>query len=514
MTDPAKEDDLHCLTGDVIRQFLAGELDDEQDQNVSDHLDACASCQRLTMSFLSVDDLCLPWLKASSRETINLTRLTADTVTIRKLKLIGTADERLAAGSNAVGRRFDRPRKVSAPERIDKYEIVAAIGQGGMGTVYLGIDHDLGRECAIKVVGESHARDRKAIERAQREMQAVGRLAHPNIVSVLNAGQLTDGRSFLVMEFLRGSDLQSYVQAYGTLSADEACRAISDAARGLQHAHEQKLVHRDIKPSNLFRTDNGTIKLLDFGLVQWEHDSLSQTETLTETGVVLGTVDFMSPEQAIDSRSADHRSDIYSLGCTLAWLLSGRQVFPGNSVTRVLFAHRDNPAPQLESLQPNVPAGLNSVFQKMVAKRPEDRFQSTAEVIEALAPFTLMEHDKPVASLSPASGTLLLPTPLVTLTRNRRPVATAWLSSVALLAIIITAIIQQTDDGQPRSNVQMSGSVSSSDGDSPTSHTSQTTVVGNSAREFRIPVDAESRKPIFAVAPGETPPGTVKPKSR
>lgn len=465
MGDPNRNNDLQCLTDDVIHQFLTGELDEDKDQLVADHLENCSQCQRLTMSFLSVDDLCLPWLKASDRDTVDLVRQPADTVMIDRLKLIPRTRSRPAQSGDGLVRRSECSSSDAIANQIDKYEIVTIIDQGGMGTVYLGIDHDLGRECAIKVLKESRSGDPRAVERSQREMHAVGRLKHENIVSVLNAGRLEDGRTFLVMEFLRGSDLQSWVQAHGPLSPEEACRITVAAARGLQHAHESNLTHRDVKPSNLFLTDEGDIKVLDFGLVQLSGEAASRMDSLTETGLVLGTVDFMSPEQALDSRSTDQRSDIYSLGCTLAWLLSGKQVFSASSVTKVLLAHRDEPAPELETLQPKVPAGLNAVFQKMVAKRPEDRFQSMADVINALAPFTLLEHDEPVTNHSPTSETQLLPChPRTPATRRGRK-AIGWLSAMIVLGVIITLVVLRSGDDASPNRVQGSQASRSGDAD-------------------------------------------------
>jgi len=469
MGDPAKKDNVQCLTDDVIRQFLMGELDDGRDQVVADHLEHCGSCQRLTMSFLSVDDLCLPWVTASHRDTIDLVRQPADTVTLNRLNRIAGTCDRPARSNPELSRVPEMFQREAVPKRIDKYEIVTTIGQGGMGTVYLGIDHDLSRECAIKVLRESRSRDSRAIERARREMHAVGSLTHRNIVSVLNAGQLDDGRTFLAMEFLRGSDLQSWVQEHGPLPPEDACRVIIDAAHGLQHAHQQGLIHRDVKPSNLFRTDEDDIKVLDFGLVQLSANSMDRVDALTETGLVLGTVDFMSPEQALDSRSVDPRADIYSLGCTLAWLLSGKPLFPGRSVTRILLAHRDDPAPELETLQPNAPSGLDAVFQKMVAKQHEDRFRSMEDAINALRPFARLKHDEPVTKLSSTSETQLpastpapaSPTSAPTGVWSRT--ALGWLSVLVILGIVITLVVRQSDETAPEIRIDDSEAVSAAE---------------------------------------------------
>ncbi|MHC4876721.1 MAG: protein kinase domain-containing protein [Planctomycetota bacterium] len=462
MADQTGAERSRCLTEDILRQFLAGELDHDQDAMVSDHLEKCSACQRSITTLLSVDDMCLPWIKESARDTMILARECSDTVALNRLKQIGYAD------ADSPVETFDVPDDVSTasnafPQRIDRYEIVTEIGRGGMGTVYLGLDRDDGCECAIKLLSASRRSDAKAVKRSHREMHAISRLSHPNIVSVLNAGEIEDGRTFLAMEFLRGSDLHRHVLSHGPLSAIEACQAVIQAARGLQHAHERGFVHRDVKPSNLFQTESGDVKVLDFGLVHLKHSSLAKREALTDTGFVLGTADFLSPEQAADPRSADPRSDIYSLGCTLAWLLSRKQVYPGNSVTKVLFAHRDNPVPELEALQPRVPHGLNAVFQKMIAKEPEDRFQSMADVAAALAPFTLMEHETPVAEMSPSSETQHLPPSVVESVPNRRMSTVAGvLITLILLATGITIVIRAQDE-----TTAQSGNKASSDSVTP-----------------------------------------------
>ncbi len=238
--------------------------------------------------------------------------------------------------------------------------------------------------------------------------------------------------------------------------------------------------------------------------MQLAGEPIGQGNALTETGLVLGTVDFMSPEQALDSRSVDPRSDIYSLGCTLAWLLSGKQVFSGNSVTRILFAHRDDPAPQLEELQPAIPVGLNGVFQKMVAKQPEDRFQSMADVIKALIPFTLSEFGEPLSNLSPSSETQLLPTPSRGQVRPRKLAIIGWLSAMVILGIVITLVIRHSGEGSPQLRAKASAAPAGrADTESSSRSTERTVVVDSPDAEIRINIETDGGKSAISLAPAD-----------
>jgi len=361
-----------CPTTEELDRFLHDRLDPGADQRVGAHVDECPQCQSL------LDDrLQFPELTRFQRQdaTVIAGEAGRDEL-IRKLKEVPAIAA--VAGSDDA-----RPDDLEELETVGKYEVGPVLGRGGMGTVYLGFDRDLGREVAVKVLSAARQSDSRALELARSELKAAGRLSHPNIVSVMNAGILPDDRPWLVMEYLRGVDLESLVRASGPLTWSAACSVVAAASDGLQHAHERQLVHRDIKPSNLFQTSDGTIKVLDFGLAFLRREDVDAGK-LSESGLILGTVDYMSPEQARHARYADQRSDIYSLGCTLYWLMTGRRIYRGESPLDVLVAHRDLPIPDLTAVVPGAPSRLNDIFQRMVAKHPDDRFQSMSELAAAL----------------------------------------------------------------------------------------------------------------------------------
>jgi hypothetical protein len=227
------------------------------------------------------------------------------------------------------------------------------------------------------------------VARFQREMEAIGRLNHPHIVRATDAGEV-DGTHFLVMDFIDGQTLGQLVQAGGPLPVAEACELVRQAALGLQHVHQHGLVHRDVKPSNLLLGADGQVKVLDLGLALLKEEDAGAAE-LTATGQVMGTFDYMAPEQFGDTHAVDIRADVYSLGCTLYFLLTGKAPFSGPAYANRLQkmrAHAEAPAPPLRERRGDVPAGLAAVLARMLAKEPGDRFATPAEVAAALAPFT------------------------------------------------------------------------------------------------------------------------------
>jgi tRNA A-37 threonylcarbamoyl transferase component Bud32 len=283
-------------------------------------------------------------------------------------------------------------RGKSAGLVLGTYVILEELGQGGMGVVFKARHRRLNRLVAIKLLSPEVTGKEVALKRFKRETHAVAKLSHPNIVAALDAGE-EQGAHFLVMEYVPGCDLARWVKEHGPLSVSRAVDCIRQAARGLACAHAAGIVHRDIKPSNLLiakpqLADPGVVKVLDLGLARIDQRTGRGNETvvgdLTQTGSIMGTCDFMAPEQALNAKTADQRADIYSLGCTLYFLVTGKPMYHGDTAMEKVFAHREEPIPPL----PGAARGLQAVFQRMVAKSPDQRYGSMTEAIAALESYT------------------------------------------------------------------------------------------------------------------------------
>jgi serine/threonine protein kinase len=295
--------------------------------------------------------------------------------------------------------------------RVGPYVLLERLGEGGMGEVYKARHDRLKRMVALKVLSKQHLANERILERFKREAQAAAQLTHPNIVTVFDAGQVDDIH-FLAMEFLEGCDLGHLIQEAGALPVPQACDYIRQAALGLQHAHEHGLVHRDVKPANLFVRpperdvrslpqprnllaarhpailyEGGTIKVLDLGAARLHSPVPAAAKTLTHEGILVGTLDYIAPEQCRDSHQVDHRADLYSLGCTLYHLLSGTAPFGALTSLDKLLQHTIGEPPALQTLRADVPDALAAVVARMTAKSPDDRIQSAAEVAFVLTPF-------------------------------------------------------------------------------------------------------------------------------
>lgn len=278
---------------------------------------------------------------------------------------------------SAPGRRPDADQ----PQRLGKYTIQKRLGAGGMGTVFLALDSELNRTVALKVLPRERAANATLVKRFKSEGQAAARLEHDNIVKVFDFGEI-DGHLYLALEYVDGVDAQDLVLKRGVVPVRRSIEIIRQVAAALQHACERNIVHRDIKPSNLMIRRDGMVKLADMGLAR-AIDETAET-SITRDGMTVGTVDYMAPEQARDSKQADIRSDIYSLGCTWYFLLTGSPPFPEGSVTSKLQAHANQPLPDPRQKNDRVPEALAAVIQRMTAKRPIDRYQTPAELIEDL----------------------------------------------------------------------------------------------------------------------------------
>jgi len=267
---------------------------------------------------------------------------------------------------------------------LGNYLLLERIGAGGMGQVFKARHRRMDREVAIKVLSPDLVRRPGAIARFEREVRAAAKISHPNIITAFDADH-AGGLHFLVMEYVQGVDLSALVKKQGPLSVSKTLDVALQAAKGLEAAHAAGVVHRDIKPGNLLLDTKGMVKVLDLGLARvggvGESDGSSD---LTNTGSVMGTVDYMAPEQAIDTKHADGRADIYALGCTMHWLLVGKAPYGGETMMAKLLAHREAPIPSLQSERADVPDGVEALFRRMVAKLPEDRYPTISDLIADL----------------------------------------------------------------------------------------------------------------------------------
>lgn len=268
---------------------------------------------------------------------------------------------------------------------LGNYVILDKIGSGGMGDVFLAEHKKMKRQVALKILPTAKDESASLVDRFQREVHAAARLSHPNIVTAYDADEV-DGTYFFAMEYVPGRDLSWHIKHRGPMKPEHAVSMIRQAALGLAYAHDQGVIHRDIKPGNLLWTQTGQVKILDMGLARFAetHLDVDEVSALTQTGTIMGTIDYMSPEQALDTRSAGPPSDIYALGCTLFYLLTGRAMFVEETVMKRIMAKQTLPPPPLTSIRNDISPQLDSVYQKMVAREMSSRYQTMSEVIEAL----------------------------------------------------------------------------------------------------------------------------------
>jgi serine/threonine-protein kinase len=306
------------------------------------------------------------------------------------------------AASDSVARILEG--RVMPGDRIGHFDLVEYVGGGGMGRVFRALDTQLGRTVALKVLPPEQAAVADTLQRFQNEAQSTARLDHENIARVYFVGK--DGElSYIVFEFVEGTNVRLLVEQKGPLPLTEALSYTIQVNEALAHADGRGVVHRDIKPSNVLITPEGRVKLIDMGLARLRNADPS-ADDLTQSGVTLGTFDYISPEQARDPRVADIRSDIYSLGCTLFFMLSGQPPFPEGTVLQKLLQHQGDEPPDVRTLRPDVPEELSRVMRKMMAKDPRRRHASSAELAADLLGQAEQIGLRP---MSPASRIWLMP---------------------------------------------------------------------------------------------------------
>lgn len=311
---------------------------------------------------------------------------------------------------------------------LGRYRLLERLGAGGMGEVYKAEQLRMDRIVALKVLRPELLQHPTLRHRFRREVRVASKLNHPHIVHVFDA-ECDGDVHYLVMDYVEGIDLARLIDEGGRLTVARACDYIRQAALGLQHAHEKGLVHRDVKPANLLVDGHRTVKLLDMGLARPIGDDSGLTMMtmggpLTRAGTVLGTPDYMAPEQARDSSTVDGRADIYGLGATLVYLLTGEPPYPGGSPVDKLLKHQLEPLPKLRDLRPDAPPGLDAVLARLLAKKPEERYATAAEAAAALAPFAAaapaeLSLPRPEETLMVGEDTVEVALPTVPLAQRR-----------------------------------------------------------------------------------------------
>jgi serine/threonine protein kinase len=378
-----------CPTHEALSAYVMGKLTEQAFEAIAEHVDGCTRCQAALESVNQAVDALLPLLHGARPEdgAPKGAELQGLLLRVKSIVREGSAPAAVFEATTVSPARPAPPSK-SALEQLGQYRLLEKIGEGGMGTVYKALHVSLEKIFALKVLAAERLNNPAAVARFQREMKAVGRLDHPNIVRATDAGEAA-GVHFLVMEFVPGVDLAKLVRQRHPLRVADACEIGRQAALGLQHAHEHGLIHRDIKPSNLVLGPDGVVKILDMGLARL-HAATPPAQDLTASGLIMGTIDYMAPEQMNDPKSVDIRADIYSLGCTLYHLLAGQPPFSKPEYTypaQKLAAHLQNPVPSIREVRPEAPADLAAVLERMLAKRPQERFTTPAEVANILGPF-------------------------------------------------------------------------------------------------------------------------------
>jgi len=328
-------------------------------------------------------------------------------------------------------------------QQLDHVLLEKFVGGGGMGAVFRAWDTDLHRTVAVKVLSLRQGGDSESLRRFQTEARSAARLDHPNIARAYYVGE-DRGVRYIVFEYIDGTNVRDLVYGNGPLQLGDALNVTLQITGALTHAWEREVVHRDIKPSNIIIANDGVAKLVDMGLARFER--LEQTgHEETATGVTLGTFDYISPEQARNPRDADIRSDIYSLGCTLFFMLTGRPPFPEGTVLQKLLAHQSDSAPDVRTLRPDVPDMLAAVLATMLAKKPDERFDTPLDLAAALT--NCIEQ----LGLAPPAGAM--PVYAGTWSRPAQPwrYHAPWAIPVACLAVIaiVLGIIWHNEAVEP-----------------------------------------------------------------
>jgi serine/threonine protein kinase len=377
-----------CIDQQDLKKFALGHLDEARSNAIAAHLSNCPQCEETMVGFDDTDDSMLAGVREAAAGDLSEA---ADS----------PAEAVLVCIPNPWGEPDDNRKPASTGEWVRDYELLEPLGRGGMGTVYKAVHTRLQRPVAIKLLPSRRLRDPDAVARFEREMRAIGRLDHPAIVRATDAGE-ADGTHFLVMDYVEGIDLSQLMKVTGPMDVASACEVIRQIAIALQYAHDQGLIHRDVKPSNLmveavvqerqgsFTCENAVlVKLLDLGLALFGAASEAVDE-LTTVGQLMGTLDYMAPEQADNSHNVDARADVYSLGATMFKLLTGTAPYETSqrrTPLQKMKALATIDAPSIKTRQPALQDDVVSIVDRMLVRDPASRFQTAAEVALAVTPF-------------------------------------------------------------------------------------------------------------------------------
>ena len=377
-----------CPSSEELQALSLGQVSIDKSDELIAHIRSCETCRGELETVDDVEDS----LIATLRDPDGVAAYDAEqNCQVAVAKALGA----LASTGDTDG---SDDSLLNIPRQFGEYEIVRQLGRGGMGRVYLARHTRLGREVALKVLAHHRLEDTRMQGRFEAEMQAVGRLSHPNIVTAHDARDIA-GTAVLVTEFIDGFDLGTLLQRTGPISVANACEIVRQVAAALEYANAQGFVHRDVKPSNIMLGSSGEVKLLDLGLARFRFADADRSE-ITGTGQAMGTADYIAPEQVSDSHNVDARADIYSLGCSLFKLLSGTAPFDDQEHTTAfakMTAHVSASPPSLSAYCPHAPKKLVALVDSMLAKQPELRPQSAILVAEQLAPFARGSNLKQLA---------------------------------------------------------------------------------------------------------------------